>query len=127
MNPEFLIPILVPIAGFILVFGIMYLKSRENMALIERGINPKQYTAQPKPFVNLKYGLLLLGCGLGLLAAILIDGMIDHTKVTPGGSTYHDDFEELYFALIAIGGGLGLVTSYAVEKKQWLDKRRSED
>ena len=127
MNPEFLIPILVPIACFLWVFGIMYLKSRENMALIERGINPKQHTPQPRPFVNLKYGLLLLGCGLGLLAAILIDGTMNHTKVTSGGFTYHDDFEELYFALIAIGGGLGLVVSYAIEKKQWLDKRRSED
>jgi hypothetical protein len=28
----------------------------------------------------------------------------------------------IYFALIAIGGGLGLITSYRIEKKELLDK-----
>lgn len=38
---EVLIPILVPLGAFAMVFGIVYLKSRENMAMIERGLNPK--------------------------------------------------------------------------------------
>jgi hypothetical protein len=28
----------------------------------------------------------------------------------------------IYFALIAMGGGLGLIGSYFVEKKHWYDK-----
>jgi hypothetical protein len=30
--------------------------------------------------------------------------------------------EPIYFALIAVGGGLGLVGSYAVEKKETLNR-----
>jgi hypothetical protein len=36
-----------------------------------------------------------------------------------------EDHEPVYFALIAIGGGLGLIGSYAVEKKEWLTERNS--
>jgi hypothetical protein len=32
------------------------------------------------------------------------------------------DNPAIYFALIAIGGGIGLVSSYRVEKKELLDK-----
>jgi hypothetical protein len=31
-----------------------------------------------------------------------------------------DNQEAIYFSLIAIGGGLGLISSYAVEKKEWM-------
>ena len=37
-------------------------------------------------------------------------------------STDDNDNPALYFALIAIGGGLGLFFSYRIEKKEWLDK-----
>lgn len=123
MIDEALINMFIPISFFALVFGIFYIRSRENMALIDRGINPRQGGGQPKPFISLKYGLLLLGSGLGLLIAYVVDGMIDHTKVTPAGNTYQSDQPTIYFALVAIGGGLGLVISYFIEKKQWLDKQ----
>jgi hypothetical protein len=34
-----------------------------------------------------------------------------------------EDHEAIYFALLAIGGGAGLIGSYAVEKKEWLRER----
>jgi hypothetical protein len=111
---EVLVPVMISIGSFAMIFGIYYLKSRENMALIERGINPRQNMLQPKPFVNLKYGLLLLGSGIGVFVAYFIS------------LTQHDDNPALYFALVAIGGGLGLVISYMIEKREWLDKKRDE-
>ena len=39
---------------------------------------------------------------------------------------YNVDPEGVYFALIAIGGGLGLIGSYFVEKKHWYDKANGE-
>lgn len=107
---QILVPILVPLGAFAMIFGIIYLRTRENMALIERGINPKKYSHLPAPFKSLKNGLLFTGAGMGLLIAYLID------RNTSGG-----DHEAIYFALIAIGGGLGLVLSYVFEKKE-LDK-----
>lgn len=110
---EMLIPILVPLGAFAMVFGIVYIKSRENMAMIEKGMNPKEFANRPAPYRNLKNGLLFLGAGLGLLVAYLLDTYTIPFNVEPAG---------LYFALIAIGGGIGLVSSYRVEKKELLDK-----
>ena|SRR6059058_3720251 len=106
MSP-FLIPILISLGAFAMVFGVVYLRTRENMALIEKGKDPRT----PRPYRSLKTGLLFLGAGLGLFIAFFID--------TNSGIEYrhHDSIAAIYFALIAIGGGLGLVGSYAIEKK----------
>ncbi len=53
--------------------------------------------------------------GLGLLIAYFLDNNM------PG-----DNNEAIYFALIAIGGGTGLISSYAVEKKEWLNSRDNQ-
>jgi len=98
---------------FAMVFGIVYLKTRQNLAMVEKGMNPKEFN-RPKSFGTLKFGLLLIGSGLGLLVAFLLDSFALPFSVEPVG---------LYFALIAIGGGLGLVSSYRIEKKHWLDKQ----
>ena len=109
---EVLIPILVPLGGCAMIFGIIYLKSRENMAMIEKGMNPKTY--RPAPYTALKYGLLLVGSGVGLLLAYLI--------VVASSSINGDENPAIYFSLIAIFGGLGLIVSYRIEKKEVLDK-----
>jgi hypothetical protein len=83
------------------------------MAMIEKGMNPKDH--RPAPFRSLKNGLLFLGAGLGLLLAYLVDTYATH----PSGP---DNPAGLYFSLIAIGGGIGLISSYRIEKKHWLDK-----
>ena len=106
-----MIPITIFAGGFAMIFGIAYLKTRENLAMVEKGMNPKAHANKPAPYRSLKWGLLLLGSGFGLLAAYLLN-----TYVT------HDDNPALWFALIGIGGGLGLIRSYQVEKKELLDK-----
>jgi hypothetical protein len=106
---EALIPMVVCTGMFAMIFGIVYLRNREN--------NPKLYNSGPRPFVNLKYGLLLVGAGLGLLIAYLLDGQMDHKALTPAGTVYYKDNPAIYFSLIAIGGGLGLIISYVIEKK----------
>ncbi|MCW3124053.1 MAG: hypothetical protein JWQ38_3545 [Flavipsychrobacter sp.] len=178
---ESLVPMVVMTGMFAMIFGIVYIRSRENMAMIEKGLNPKMAKATPRPYISLKYGLLLIGCGLGLISAYTIDHtLIDHSKsvgqrkftfgghhsrnrnkmivITDTGNASKDtslsaqasvalatgskndngvDEDEhsivevsndgggvpIYFALIAIGGGLGLFFSYRIEKKEWLDKR----
>jgi hypothetical protein len=114
---EMLVPILVPLGAFAMVFGIVYLRSRENMAMIEKGLNPKEYANRPAPYRNLKNGLLFLGAGLGLLVAYLLDSFVIPYSVEPAG---------IYFALIAIGGGIGLIYSYRIEKKELLDKNNNQ-
>lgn len=118
MQGEILIPILVPLGAFAMIFGIIYLKTRENMAMIEKGLNPKQFANRPVPYRNLKNGLLILGAGIGLLIAYFID-----INMQMSNDRYDDENPAIYFGFIAIGGGLGLILSYAIEKKEVLNKK----
>lgn len=109
-----MIPMVVSVAMFATIFGIVYLRNREKMAMIERGMDPRAHKPYPAPYRNLTWGLLLLGAGLGTFIAYLLN----HTTSLYG---HHDSFF-LYISLIAIFGGLGLFTSYRIEKKEVLDK-----
>ena len=96
---------------FAMIFGIRYLRNKENMALIEKGIDPKLGENRPAPYRSLKNGLLLLGAGVGLLLAFMLDSYL---------LPENDKNAFLYFACIAIGGGIGLIYSYRIEKKETL-------
>jgi len=79
--------------------------------MIEKGMNPKEFANRPAPYRNLKNGLLLFGAGSGLALAYFITQYVLHDEDNPA----------LWFALIGIGGGLGLIASYRIEKKELLD------
>ena len=118
-GPEILIPLTMFAGGFAMIFGIYYLKTRQNMAMIERGMNPKEFANRPAPYKNLKWALLLVGAGLGLFFAYLLDNFVLYNV---GRFPYdHDRNIPIYFALIAAGGGFGLFGSYKIEKKWWDD------
>ncbi len=112
MQEEFFVA-LVFITGFTLIFGLFYLRSRENMALVEKGMNPREFTNRPAPYRNLKWGLLMVGAGIGLFLAYFMSNYVLHMD---------SDNPVMYFSLLSIFGGLGLITSYWIEKKQTLDK-----
>ena len=115
---EALIPITMFAGGFAMVFGIVYLKTRQNLAMIEKGMNPKEFANRPAPYKNLKWALLLIGAGIGLFTAYLLDNYVLPVQVNQFGN-HGDKNVPIYFALIAIGGGLGLFGSYRIEKKWW--------
>ena len=97
-----------------MVFGLRYLSNKENMAMIERGINPRteKSTAAPKPFLSLKFGLLMVGLGLGLLLA-LFSKLIFRLSA--------EEAVPVYFGFLSICGGVGLIISYVIEK-DWIIK-----
>lgn len=125
-GPEVLIPLTMFAGGFAMIFGIYYLKTRQNMAMIEKGMNPKEFANRPAPYKNLKWALLLIGAGVGLFLAYLLDNYVLYESMTRNGR--YDDGRNvpIYFALIAIGGGLGLFGSYKIEKKWWEDNKSSD-
>ena len=108
------------LALFTLIFGLRYISNKENMAMIEKGLNPRQFAARPAPFRSLKWGLLLTGAGIGLFLAYIFDTFV--IRVNNSYYNRHDENPALYFSLIGIGGGLGLVISYVFEKKYWMNK-----
>jgi hypothetical protein len=109
---EMLIAITITLSFFALVFGIVYLQKRENLAMLEKGMNPREKINRPAPYTNLKWGLLLFGAGVGLALSYFITQYMLHDYENPA----------LWFAFIAMGGGFGLITSYRIEKKELLDK-----
>src|SRR5258708_23394653 len=105
---KFLIPIIMFAGGFAMIFGIVYLRTRQNMAMIEKGMNPKEFANRPAPYKNLKWALLLIGAGVGLFLAYMLDTYLLQRTITEtyNGNTYHhrtNDNPAIYFALIAIG------------------------
>ncbi len=119
---EALIPVTMFAGGFAMIFGIYYLKTRQNLAMIEKNMNPKEFANRPAPYKNLKWALLLIGAGLGLFCAYLLDNY----ALGSGNNVVHDHDGKnvpVYFSLIAIGGGLGLFGSYRMEKKWWDENR----
>ena len=113
-----LVPITLFICAFALAFGIRYFINKEKMALIERGIDPSSQRGTPKPFLSLKFGLLFVGLGLGLLVALFTAKALfgDNMKVEK------PQIVAVYFGSVFIFGGLGLIVSYLIEKK-WLDRQ----
>jgi hypothetical protein len=122
---QMLVAILIPLGFFLMVFGIIYMHKRENLAMIEKGMNPKESVSRPAPYKNLKWGLLLIGAGAGLFLAYMLDiYALPHTyeTYTFENRSYNrrtDENPAIYFALIAMGGGLGLFQSYKIEKQWW--------
>ena len=110
--------IIISLGFFAMIFGIVYLYKRERMAMIERGMDPRRYKPQAAPYQTLKWGLLLIGAGLGLFLAYTLDRTVF--------SRTEDDNVAIYFALIAIFGGLGLFASFRMEKKEISDKPGQE-
>ena len=103
--------ILVPVSAFAATFGIIYViitaRNREKMAMIEKGVDPKEFMAKPKTNSNgiIKWALLLVGVGIGLFLGSVLD-------------TYTDIPEEpAYFACALLFGGLGLVGAFLITRK----------
>lgn len=95
-----------------LIFGIRYLRNKENMSMIEKGMDPKLNEKRPAPYQNLKWGLLLMGAGAGLFFAFILHEYVFENRV-------HNN-PAIYFALIAMGGGAGLINSYRIERRELL-------
>ncbi len=108
------------VSFFACIFGIHYLNTRRNLAMIEKGMNPKDIIHRPAPYKNLKWALLLIGSGAGLFMAYVLD---NYVLINPNHHFGPDRNVPIYFALIAIGGGLGLFGSYKMEKKWWDEKQ----
>lgn len=102
------IPITVSLGAFLMVWGIRYLENKENMAMIERGMEPQRKRRQADPSRTLKNSLMFIGAGLGLLLALFISRASGLEEGERAG---------VFFALIAIFGGLGMLGAYLYERK----------
>ncbi len=102
--------ILIPLVIFGAIFAIFYVfisaRNKERMALIEKGINAKDFLVQRKVSIYgiLKWALLLVGVGLG----IFIGSLLETYTAMPEEATY--------FACALFFGGAGLAVAFIVQK-----------
>ncbi len=123
------------VANVAIIFGVIYklfelfAGRRERMMLIEKmgdKLTPEtfkngiMYRPSLYSFGGLRIGCLLLGLGAGLLMGYFL--------VCVTQQSYFSGSEEwavkeavsiIYGACVLLGGGLGLVISYLIEKEQW--------
>lgn len=104
----FLVPIIISLGAFLMVWGMRYFENKENMALIERGLQPMKRRREADPNRTLKNALTFIGAGLGLLLAIFVTRSMGMVEGEATG---------VFFGLIAIFGGLGMLAAYMMEKK----------
>jgi len=99
--------ILVPIAFFAMVFGIVYivLKKKERMLMIQRGADASVFESKRSETGNLKWGLLFLGVGIGILL-----GRVFAAYTCLGE-------EASYFSMICLFGGLSLVIYHFIARQ----------
>lgn len=94
------------IIGF-LIYYYFYTRNRERMAMIEKGADARLFYAPKKPNSHsaLKWALLIIGFGVGLFLAILIDSLTELKD------------EPTYFSMIFLFGGLGLLAYYFITRR----------
>lgn len=122
-------------ANMAIVFGVIYkvfelfVCRRERMMLIEKMgdklvpetfKNGIMYRPSSFSFSGLRIGCLLLGLGAGLLTGYFLVCVTQQSYFS-GKEVWavNEAVSIIYGACVLLGGGLGLVISYLIEKEQW--------
>ena len=104
-----IIMVIIAIVGaYVMVIYLRKYGNIERMAMIEKGVDPKLFTAERKPLNtswSLRFALLLIGAGVGLLLGHFLDVNYDMEEVA-------------YFSMLFICGGIGLGASYLIEERK---------
>ena len=104
--------IVIPIAFFLSVFGILYVyftaRNKERLAMIEKGFDPIKFKAKPEDSGDntLKWSLLLIGVAVGIFLGVILTEYAGFPE------------NEAYFSCIFLFGGIGLLVAYLLKKKE---------
>lgn len=101
-----MIPIFIGLGLFVMIVFIRKYENEEKLAMIDKGINPREnHPPKIASMWALRIGLLVIGAGIGLLMGDLLRE-IGLTKPVA------------YFSMLLIFGGIGLVASYIIEQRR---------
>lgn len=101
---------LIPVVVLLVVYFMRKFAHIERMKAIESGANlsniiPEKSSTTGK-YYTLRFGLLLIGGGIGLLTGILLQNLLNIPD--PAG----------VFSMLAVFGGAGLIVAYIIENKK---------
>ncbi|MBL7986231.1 MAG: hypothetical protein JNM91_14590 [Flavobacteriales bacterium] len=117
MGPE----VIILTTLFAAIFGIVYIivtaRHRQRMALIEKGMDPGNWSAGEKSgrSYTLKFGLLMVGIGVGILMGYGLSWVMP-----PHPSPYDEDPGNPvpYFFSILLCGGAALIIDHVLARKR---------
>jgi uncharacterized membrane protein YfcA len=99
----------VSLAAFAAVFGMVYVflmtRHRERMTMLDRGLIKSPFNQPQNGTLGLKYGMFLIGISAGILMGWVL---YNYCGMEDGVS---------YTAMIFLFGGVSLIASYLITKK----------
>ena len=98
---------IIPVAFFVVVYGIfqLYVRRKERLALIEKGLTAAIFNSESNVSPSLKYGIFCIGIAIGFLMGEIL---AEFTHLNEGIA---------YLSMIFLFGGIGLVVYYFIAKK----------
>jgi hypothetical protein len=102
-----MVPIIAIVGALIVIVYLRKYQNMERMAMIEKGVSPELFATknQTNPSVTLRFALLLIGVGVGILLGYFLDRSFDMDEAG-------------YFSMLFIFGGIGLGAAYVIEEKK---------
>ncbi len=121
MNGELFVPIFLFGGAAVVLWKFFEGRHKERMAMIEKGVNPAEFKSNA-PFrfwrtnvlSNLKWGLLFVFVGIGLLVGQQLHYQLGF------------DEESVVFGSILIAGGLALIIFYFIAARKMKEKQPDE-
>ena len=96
--------IFVPIGFFLATFAILYVywttRTKERLALVEKGADASVFKAECSKFALLKWGIFLIALAVGVISGYALSNVIDEVAA--------------FFTMILLFGGVGLIIAYFV-------------
>lgn len=101
-----MIPIVLIIGVAVVLVYLRRYENQERMAMIDKGVDANLFTTKPSHISGaLRWSLLLIGVGVGILLGAVLDNMFRMKEIG-------------FFSMIFIFGGAGLGTAYIIEEKR---------
>jgi hypothetical protein len=99
--------IFVPIGFFLAIFAILYVywttRTKERLALIEKGADASIFKTEPSKYALLKWGIFLIGLSVGVITGFALANVVNEVVA--------------FFTMIFFFGGVGLIIAYFVTSK----------
>jgi len=124
MNPDILIPLTMFGGAAVVLWTYFDGRHKERMAMIEKGVNPADFKSAPPSQLrqvrqgsvlsNLKWGLLFVFAGIGLLVGQQLEYYFG----------FHE--ESAVFGSILITGGCALIIFYFIATKKLKEQKDDE-
>ena len=97
--------IIITLGAFVMIVYLRKFQNIERMAVIDKGLSPDLFKRDRNSIGALRWGLLLIGVGIGFLMGYYLDRTFDMEEVG-------------YFSMLFIFGGIGLGLSYILEERK---------